>query len=155
MLKTLLWVATAMYALHAMEEFIFDWRDWARNVLSLPVEWTTFYVTNAAVIVAGVVAANIVDALPAVALAFPALMLINAVCFHVAPFLWTRGRFSPGLFTALLLFLPMGVWCYRTARQGGVLTTETLVVSLLLGATMMAFPIVCLRLSLRSYFLQR
>jgi hypothetical protein len=49
-LKDLCWLATAIYALHVMEEFIFDWRGWARAVLKLPVEWNSFYVTNAAVI---------------------------------------------------------------------------------------------------------
>jgi hypothetical protein len=45
-LKSLLLLCTTFYALHTLEEFIFDWRDWARAVLQLPVERSTFYVTN-------------------------------------------------------------------------------------------------------------
>ncbi|HUW73077.1 MAG TPA: hypothetical protein VMW05_03465 [Methyloceanibacter sp.] len=30
---TLAWLALIAYALHIMEEFAFDWRDWARGVI--------------------------------------------------------------------------------------------------------------------------
>ena len=91
------------------EEFVFDWQNWARNVLHLSAQWGDFYITNVVVIVLGTAAAEIAPALPAVALGFPALMLINATFFHVAPVIWTRGRFSPGVITAVLLFFPLGL----------------------------------------------
>lgn len=37
-----LWLATAVCALPALEEMILDWRDWARAVIGLPVEWSHF-----------------------------------------------------------------------------------------------------------------
>jgi Protein of unknown function with HXXEE motif len=153
-LNHLLWLATAAYAVHVLEEFVFDWRNWARIVLKLPVEWSTFYVTNAVVIVLGVVSAQVSGPFPTVALAFPALMLINATFFHVAPFLWTRGRFSPGLITAMALFYPMGIWCYRAAASVGVLTTGVLFGSIALGALVMATPILFLKASGLAYFKQ-
>ena len=70
------WLATA-YGVHILEEYQLNWRDWARAVIGLPVEWSDFYVVNALVIVFGVVAANLAR-WPGLALAFPALMLINA-----------------------------------------------------------------------------
>jgi hypothetical protein len=54
-----IWVATAAYGIHALEEFILDWRDRARAVIRLPVEWAHFYVVNFLVIVLGIVAANL------------------------------------------------------------------------------------------------
>jgi hypothetical protein len=54
-----LWLCTAAYGLHIIEEFTFDWRGWARNVLRLPVEWSHFYVVNALVIVLGGIAAEL------------------------------------------------------------------------------------------------
>ena len=33
------WLATSAYAVHVMEEYTFNWRDWARGTLGLPVEW--------------------------------------------------------------------------------------------------------------------
>ena len=57
-LQTLAWLATAAYALHIMENDTFDWRNWARAVIKLPVEWSDFYVTDAIVIALGIVQAG-------------------------------------------------------------------------------------------------
>src|SRR5688572_27027477 len=130
-----LWVALAVYAIHILEEFMFDWKNWANHVLGLPVTWADFYVTNAVVVVLGIVAAQVGWRLPAIALAFPALMLINAVIFHIAPFVVTRN-FSPGLVTAVLLFLPLGGWLFYGAHADGVLTTMSGLGAFVLGAAL-------------------
>lgn len=52
-LTDLLWLATAAYGIHILEEYQLNWRDWARAVLGLPAEWDSFYVVNALVIVLG------------------------------------------------------------------------------------------------------
>jgi hypothetical protein len=152
-LTQLLWLATACYGIHILEEYQLDWRDWARNALRLPVEWSDFYVVNALVIVFGIVAANLA-ARPGLALAFPALMLINATLFHVLPFIRMRGRFSPGLFTAVVLFFPVGIACYWRAAADGVLSAPVLIGSPVLGALLMASPIVLLLIKDKPYFRQ-
>lgn len=144
----MLWLCVAAYSVHILEEFVFDWRDWARNVLHLPAQWEDFYITNAVVIVLGIVAAQISPAWPAVALGFPALMLINGAFFHVAPVLWTRGRFSPGFITALLLFFPIGLGTIMSAHPDGA----TLAIAFAVGALLMATPIVFLKLKGKRYF---
>ena len=48
-----LWVALAAYGIHILEEYELNWRDWARVVLRLPVEWESFHVVNALVVVLG------------------------------------------------------------------------------------------------------
>lgn len=149
-----LWVATAAYAVHILEEFALDWRDWASNVLGLPVEWPDFYVVNAIVVVLGIAAANLAVEAPALALGFPALMLINAVVFHLAPILVTRGRFSPGAITATVLFLPIGSACFVVAGRSGQLSAGTVVAAFVLGAALMAAPILFLRIKSRPYFRQ-
>ena len=123
-LDQLCWIATAAYAVHALEEYAFNWRDWARGALKLPVDWPTFYLTNAVAMVLGMVSAQIAPQTPALALCFPALMLINATFFHLLPVLLMKGRFSPGLLTAVLLFYPIGLLCYRTVFQIGLLTVS-------------------------------
>jgi hypothetical protein len=45
-LTDLLWLATAAYGVHILEEYQLNWRDWARAVIGLPVEWSDFYVTT-------------------------------------------------------------------------------------------------------------
>ncbi len=152
-LSDLLWLATACYGIHILEEYQLDWRDWARSALRLPVEWSDFYVVNALVIVLGVVAANLA-AWPGIALAFPALMLINATFFHVLPVVRMRGRFSPGLFTALVLFYPVGIACYWRAAADGTLSGTVLAGSLVLGAALMASPVVLLLIKDKPYFRQ-
>jgi len=149
--QSIIWLCLAAYGLHVVEEFAFDWQSWARNVLHLPAQWTDFYITNALVIVLGLVAAEIASALPAIALSFPALMLINATFFHVAPFTWTRGRFSPGLITAVLLFFPLGFGAIQTSGVKG----KGLALAFGIGAALMATPIIFLKLRAKPYFDQK
>lgn len=149
-----LWLATAAYGIHALEEFILDWRDWARAVIGLPVDWADFYVVNFLVIVLGVVAANLAVAVPWVALGFAALMIINALLFHIAPMIVTRGRYSPGAATAVVLMLPVGIATYRTAALAGDLDAWTVIGSAVIGAALMASPVVLLKVKDRPYFRQ-
>lgn len=149
----LLWIATTAYAVHALEEHQYDWRDWAQKILHLPVDWPTFYMTNAAVMVLGVSCAMVGWRLPEFSLILPALMAINAVFFHILPTVATR-RFSPGLVTAVLLFLPMAWWIYCGASRDGVLTTRVLLCALGGGALLMAFPIALLRTKDKPLFRQ-
>ncbi|WP_020175296.1 HXXEE domain-containing protein [Methyloferula stellata] len=153
-LAELSWLALAAYAVHMLEEYMFDWRDWARAVIGLPVEWSDFYMTNAIVVVLGIVQAELAPTLAIAPLTFAALMLINATFFHVAPFLWTKGRFSPGLVTALILFYPIGIAIFLRAHAEGRLDIGSAILALIIGAILMAFPIVMLRLKSHPYFRQ-
>jgi len=153
-LAEFVWLSLGAYAIHVAEEFMLDWRGWARGVLKLPVEWGDFYIVNAVVVVLGIVAAAVADRLPAVALGYSALMLVNATFFHVLPFAVTRGRFSPGLITAILLFYPAGFGAYAAAADQGALSTGALLGSILIGAALMASPIVFLKLRGLAYFRQ-
>jgi hypothetical protein len=153
-LTDLIWLATASYGLHVLEEHQLNWRDWARAVIGLPVEWSDFYLVNSLVIVIGIVAANLAASWPGIALALPALMLINAIFFHLVPMMRTHGRFSPGLFTAIVLFFPVGIACYWRAAADGALDAGTVIGSLGLGALLMASPVVLLTIKQRPYFRQ-
>lgn len=153
-LVELSWLALAAYAVQMLEEYMFDWRDWARAVIGLPVEWSDFYMTNAIVVVLGIVQAELAPTLAIAPLTFAALMLINATFFHVAPYLWTNGRFSPGLVTALILFYPIGIAIFLRAHAEGRLDTGSAILAFVIGAILMAFPIVMLRLKSHSYFRQ-
>jgi hypothetical protein len=35
-ITTLAWLGMAAYAMHVLEEYALDWRNWALNVLGLP-----------------------------------------------------------------------------------------------------------------------
>ncbi len=123
-------------------------------MIGLPVEWGDFYVTNAVVVVLGIAQAGLAPTMPLGPLAFAALMLINATFFHVLPFVRTRGRFSPGLVTAVLLFYPVSFAAFFSAHAEGRLTVAIAVTAFAIGAALMAFPIALLRLKGRPYFRQ-
>ena len=153
-LTDLLWLCTAAYAIHAFEEFMLDWRDWAQAVIKLPVTWPIFYVVNFLVVVLGICAAQLAATQPVFALAFPALMLINATFFHVLPMIVTRGRYSPGVFTAVIFFYPLGWLAFDRAISTGAVTTRGVILSFVIGALLMASPIVLLHIKDKPYFRQ-
>jgi hypothetical protein len=66
----------------------------------------------------------------------------------------TKGRFSPGLFTAVVLFYPVGIACFVRAATQGLLGVGTVIVSFGLGALLMAYPIVLIRIRGLPYFRQ-
>ncbi|RAI43235.1 HXXEE domain-containing protein [Rhodoplanes roseus] len=154
-LADLAWLSMAAYAIHILEEYTFDWRNWARAVIGLPVEWPDFYVTNSVVVALGIAQAMLAPTLPWAPLVYAALMIINAIFFHILPFVKTRGRFSPGLITAVLLFLPLGIAVFRAAGAQGDLDATTVTGAILGGALLMASPVVMLNLKGRPYFDQR
>jgi hypothetical protein len=143
------WFALAACALHIVEEFVLDWRGWIKSITGIEVSRTLFWTMNSLLLALGVVCASVATRWPAVALAIPALMLINATIFHVGVCIWLRGRFSPGLITALLLFYPIAIGCYRSASQSGVLTGPVWTGSLLLGALAMFAPMLFFRIVFR------
>lgn len=153
-LSELSWLAMAAYAAHVLEEFVLDWRNWARSVVGLPVEWADFYVTNAVVVALGIAQAQLAATLVLPPLAYAALMLINATFFHVVPFLRTKGRYSPGLSTALVLFYPLGIAMFAQAHAEGLLTLANGIGAFACGAALMAYPVVMLNLKTRPYFRQ-
>jgi Protein of unknown function with HXXEE motif len=153
-LQTLAWLSMAAYAAHVMEEFTFDWRNWARAVIKLPVEWSDFYVTNAVVIALGIAQAELAPTLPLAPLVFASLMMINAVFFHIVPFVRMRSRFSPGLITAIVLFFPAALAVWLRAKSDGVVDLQTGMLAIGGGAMLMAYPIVMLNMKGKPYFKQ-
>lgn len=142
----LLWICLFAYACHIVEETILDWKSWAEATLGFKnLQWSDFFVTNAAVIAGGISMAMVGWRLPAFALAFPALQIINGIFFHIVPTIKFK-RFSPGFITSCILFLPIGIWTFFGAWQDGVLFFSTLILSFVFGALLMATPIVFLLL---------
>lgn len=147
----ILWIAVAAYGVHMLEEYELNWRDWARCVLKLPVDWPSFYLVNSLVVVLGACCAFVGWREPWFALCFPSLMLINATFFHLLPTIVTRV-YSPGVATAVALFYPVAGWAYYGAWKDGALTMKSGALSALLGVALMATPIVLLKIKGRKIF---
>jgi hypothetical protein len=135
---TLAWLGMAAYAMHILEEYTLDWRGWSHAVLGLPTEWNDFYVTNCIVVALGIALRR---HSPSRVLSYAGLEFINAVLMLVTPFIRTRGRFSPGLITGVLFFLPVSIATFWTAWTTGMASIGEIGVGLLIGALTLAFPI--------------
>jgi hypothetical protein len=66
----------------------------------------------------------------------------------------TGGRYSPGTASAVVLFYPIAIATYWSAANEGRLDAWTVILSLLVGAALMAMPIVLLNIKSRPYFRQ-
>lgn len=150
--NTIFWLSLAAYALHIMEEFFYNWRDWARNILKLPVDWTGFYITNTVVLFLGITCASIGWSNPTLALSYPALMLINAIFFHIVPTV-AKKKFSPGLITACLLFIPISIIAFKQAIMNDV-AIQSIGFALAEGVLIMAYPIILLKTKGLPFFNQ-
>lgn len=142
-----LWVLTTAAALHVVEERGMGWQGWAAQTLGprlgvIP-SWSDFWATNGLLIVFGISAAAVGWRAPAFALAFPAVCLINAVFFHLVPTIQAR-RPNPGIFSAMLLYLPIGIWAYLAASSDGALDLATVILSAVIGAAAMTSALVLL-----------
>jgi len=133
------WVALAAYALHILEEYNYDWKTWAQKILKLDVDWNTFYITNAIMLFVGIACAEVNWTHPTFSLIFPALMVINALFFHILPYIRSKRKFSPGLITAIFLFLPIGLASFNDALNLGV-STKSMILAALCGAFLTAYP---------------
>jgi len=134
------WVALAAYALHILEEYIYDWKTWAQKILKFDVDWNTYYITNVVILFIGIACAQVGWSHPRFSLIFPALMFLDALFFHIIPYIRSKRKFSPGLFTGIFLFLPIGLGSFNKAIDLGI-QTKSLILAGLCGAVLMAFPI--------------
>mgnify|MGYP000697569336 CR=1 FL=1 len=142
----LLWLTMAAYAIHVLEEATLNWKKWAVNSLKLAnLEWSIFDIANMAVMFIAIATAMVGWKLPEFALVVAALMFINGLFFHILPTI-IQKVISPGVITATILFIPISIWIYYGAYLDGVLTWYVGSVSFILGALLMASPIVFLKL---------
>jgi hypothetical protein len=153
-ITTLAWLGMAAYAMHILEEYTLDWRGWSHAVLGLPTEWSDFYVTNGIVVSLGIAQAMLAPTLPLAVLSYAGLEFINGLFMHVVPFIRTRGRFSPGLITAVLFFLPLSVTTFWIAWSSGIAGIGDILLGLAIGGLTLAFPIVMLVVKSWPYFRQ-
>ena len=141
-----LWALVAAAVLHVGEEYLLDWRSWAQEVSGLLLTWNRFWLFNAGFLLFAAVAAMWGVRRPVLGMALPCLVLINGIFFHIGPTV-VLGRISPGVFTSVLLYLPLASWTWWQAGKAGLLTGGRVAAAVLLGGSMMAVPFVIFALS--------
>jgi hypothetical protein len=131
-LGSALWLVVGAVGAHIIEEYALNFVGWSHQALRAPISWEDFHVVNAGVIVYCAACAAIGGRMPAVALSSAALVVLNAIGFHAGASLLTQS-YSPGTVSAVLLFVPSGVFAFTVARRAGLLTARVLTLSIGLG----------------------
>lgn len=138
-----LWVGVIAAGLHVFEEYAEGWVRWVNEDMGarfgIHVTETEFFLISALLVFSALAAAAIGWWAPALSLAVPALFIINAVFFHMLPTA-RGGRLTPGTLSAVFIYLPVAAWMYAAAADDDVLSFGTVVLSFILGAVLMAYP---------------
>lgn len=133
-----------------LEEHILGWHGWAKKTMKLSMEWDAYVTVEIIILILGAISATLIASQPMFALAFAALLVINVTFFHLLPMLVSSGKFSPGVITGILLFYPIGFLQYQASAP----TQTTLALSVVIGAAVILFPVVLLKLKSKPYFRQ-
>jgi hypothetical protein len=131
-----LWVVAVSCALHAAEEYLTGWQEWAGPTLGIVMPTARFLVMNGVLVLAALLLARVGWRRPALTLVIPSATLVNAVFFHILPTI-VRGRVSPGIYTAALLYVPFSSWALGGAARDGVARTA-IATAVAAGTLMMA-----------------
>ena len=134
-----LWVVAVSCALHASEEYFTGWQAWARQALGIAMPKTLFVIANAVLVVAALLVARVGWRRPVLSLVIPTATLVNAIAFHILPTI-VQGRVSPGVFTAVALYLPFSSWALIGAARDGV--PRTAIATAAVAGTVVAIGIV-------------
>jgi hypothetical protein len=138
----IIWICVSVYAIHLLEKVAFDWRNWMHQKIGVTdIEWSIFYVSGATVIVTGIAGAMTGWNEPAFALILPAVEILKAIIFYLIPLLF-KQRLTPGIFSALLLFLPVASWAFAGAYYDDVLSASDYVLAYFFGAVLMFLPMI-------------
>ena len=147
-LTVLAWLAVGAYALHILEEHILGWFPWAKKTMNLSMDWDTYTTVEVVLLILGAIAAMLAPAMPMLALAFAAMLVINVTFFHLLPMLIAGGQFSPGVISGVLLFYPIGYYAY----SGSGASQTTMIWAIVIGAAVILWPMLLLKLKDQSYF---
>jgi hypothetical protein len=132
-----LWAIVAAIGVHVIEEYALNFTGWSAHALAVPLTWEDFHLVNAGVTVYAGACAIIAWRVPALSLSSAALVVLNAAGFHGGSSILVG--YSPGTSTALILFLPLGIYAYLAAYRDGVLTWRVFLLSAAAGVLWHAF----------------
>jgi len=135
-----LWVVAVSCVQHPTEEYFTGWQGWARQTLGIAIPTATFLIANTLfAIIAFLLAHQVGWRRPALSLVIPAATLVNAIFFHILPTI-VQGRISPGIYTAVLLYVPFSSWALIGAARDGV--GRTAIATALVAGTLRMLSIV-------------
>lgn len=135
------WVFSALLGaalVHVLEEYLGDWVASVQAYIP-GVTLRQFAVVNVAFVILCAAAAIVGMDNPVFALSVASLVLINAG-IHVVGTIVLRG-YSPGVVSAVLLYVPLGLYTFHAAAGSGHLSLAVGTGAVVLGALWMAVPL--------------
>jgi hypothetical protein len=141
------WAILGCGILHIAEEYLTGWVPRFQERFPGMTEGK-FWIVNALFLLLCWAAVVVNVTVPLFSLSAAALVLVNAV-IHIANSV-RESRYSPGLITATILYLPVGAVAYLTYAIAGLTPLPVLVGSLLLGIVWMVSVIIPVLLSSRK-----
>lgn len=147
-MKWILWLIAGSALLHIIEEYYFGWLQWVQGFVP-GVTVNQFIIVNSLFLVLCIFAAYIGKKKIVLGLSVASLIFINSF-FHIVPAA-AMGVYSPGMVTAIFLYIPLSVLAYVHAFKSGLLGLRVIVLSILLGTFWHSVPI--LYQQFRLYYL--
>jgi hypothetical protein len=143
--RRLIWLMPAVFAVHIVEEYGAGFPAWVSSMFGQPMAGPTFLVNNAAFMVILLGLTFWASARPSAVSAFFLLSWASGnlfwnFVFHLATTV-VFDRFSPGLVTATLLYLPVSVAVAWSALAQRVLPVAAFIAATAIGATLMLLVI--------------
>jgi hypothetical protein len=105
----LVWLFVPAYAAHLLEEWFGGFPEWLSLVTGAPLPRDVFLIINAVAMIAIVWAIHAAlrrESLGWLAIAIAAVLFVNGLVHLLGSIL--TGTYSPGLFTGVLLYVPLG-----------------------------------------------
>jgi len=137
--QTLLIITIPAAMVHITEEYKFGWVKWANSFIS-GVTVRQFIIINCFFMLLCILAAILNKSLMLFSSSIFSLLLINSVA-HIAPTIKQR-KYSPGLFSAILLFIPIGTVGYSSILSDNLMSLSELGVSIIIGLFWMSIPFI-------------
>jgi hypothetical protein len=144
------WAIVVAAIFHVVEELQGGWLDWAQRYVP-GITLNQFLTINTAFVSLCILGALVGSEYPVFSLSIASLIFSNAL-IHIIPAL-RLGCYTPGLISAVLLYLPLSVTAYYLALHSQQMSVCNGVLAGLLGFGWMSVPFIFqgLRLSRARY----
>jgi hypothetical protein len=135
----ILWIAVFAFAAHMVEAYFTDFIGWLKKTMHFKdVTPTHFFTVQAFGLVTGFATAMVGWNAPSFSLLFPAALILAGLV-HIVMSLVHR-KMMPGLLTAVVLFIPIGIAAFVLANWDGALSWRAGALSVLWAVLIMALP---------------
>jgi|GEM_PF-796539 len=138
----ILWLVPVAYGIHIIEEtprFV----PWAKKYISAPSTFGQFVLGNVIFMAYVIISVFLATFFPGewtlVLGLSTAAWIFSNFTIH-AFFTLTTGEYSPGVVTAGAIYVPVAVYIYSSALASGMLSGPDLIVSVVLGFSIMYVP---------------